>query len=942
MNRTLLRQLRRHLGIDTDLALEQLVALAASHAARPDLPPPLQNLLANLGPLMVRVDGAYKQSERDLSLRSRSLELSSIELNTANDRMRDDLTGRNRVLDSLREAAAALLASSQSDLSLPAEDDLEGLSALLPDLVREQEANRIALVNQRFAMDQHAIVSMTDIAGDILYVNDKFCAISGFARAELIGHNHRLINSGQQDAAFFSSLWQGIAAGQVWHGEICNTTKQGQHYWVDATIVPFLDPQGAPYQFIAICTDITERKRMAEKITTSERQYRHVVNGLSEVVFRADLSGRWTFLNPAWRTITGQRVHAALGQSLVTAIDARDQAPLQEALDAMAQGRLPHHQQELRIDSQYAGQRWVDFHVQPERDRHGRISGFTGSLSDITEQRQATAQLKDNLNFVDTLLESIPLPVFLQDPQGRYLRMNRQFGVFFDIRTEDFLGKTAFDLLLPREAAGAREVDRQLISEGGMKHIERTFQRGERQVDVLYSKAVQLHPDGSLLGLVGTIVDISSQKAAARALLQARDAAQSANRSKSEFLANMSHEIRTPMNGIIGMTDLMLDSPLDAHQREQLDVVKSSADALLQIINDILDFSKIEAGKMTLDRVGFDLGQLVTETVRAHALRARQSALELLLEVDPALPRNLLGDPGRFRQILTNLIGNAIKFTPAGTVRVGVRLAGQSGHSAMLEISVADTGIGIPADKQATVFEPFEQEDGSTIRRFGGTGLGLSITRKLVALMAGEITLRSAVGDGSTFIITVRVDIAPDPALASIALHQTPRRVLEAEAGVSALPAGITAMRSPVTDRTMPALSILLVEDNPLNQKLAVTLLTKWGHQVTVAPNGVEALVLHAQRRFDLILMDLQMPLMDGIEATARIRAREQQGQAKTVIIAMTANAMQGDQERCLASGMDDYLSKPFKTDHFVALLKKYALLQKSLAVLPHPALLPD
>ncbi|EGF31018.1 putative hybrid sensor and regulator protein [Oxalobacteraceae bacterium IMCC9480] len=494
------------------------------------------------------------------------------------------------------------------------------------------------------------------------------------------------------------------------------------------------------------------------------------------------------------------------------------------------------------------------------------------------------------------------------------------------------------------------------------------------------------------------------------------------------------------MNGIIGMTDLILDSALEAHQREQLEVVKSSADALLQIINDILDFSKIEAGKMTLDHTGFDLARLVTDTLRAHALRAQQGKLELVLEIDPAIPRRLVGDPGRFRQILTNLIGNAIKFTPAGDVLVAVRLAASTAQHAVLDIRVTDTGIGIPADKQATVFEAFEQEDGSTTRRFGGTGLGLSITRRLVALMDGQITVRSAVGEGSTFAVTVRVGIeagsapandadvgllagrtlllvddnrASRSAIGKMVRHWRARIIVQAGAAealawcraqvdpvdcilldksmplmsgpdmAAALallplwrdvpivllssggdPADARACRLPgihasllkpasatevhdavcaaighprsaadegapaapaLSERAMPALSILLAEDNVLNQKLAVTLLTRWGHQVEIAHNGIEALALHAQRPYDLILMDLQMPLMDGLAATTQIRAREQQLARKSVIIAMTANAMQGDREKCVASGMDDYLSKPFKADDFLALLKKYA-----------------
>ena len=246
----------------------------------------------------------------------------------------------------------------------------------------------------------------------------------------------------------------------------------------------------------------------------------------------------------------------------------------------------------------------------------------------------------------------------------------------------------------------------------------------DRKVDTFHSKAVLTKPNGSLIGLVGTIVDISSQKAAERALLHAKEAAESANRSKSEFLANMSHEIRTPMNGIIGMTDLVLSSALEKHQREYLEVVKASADALLEIINDILDFSKIEAGKMSLETISFDLSQLVPDTLRTLTLRAQQSGLELALDLDPDIPDFVLGDPGRLRQILTNLVGNAIKFTRTGEIVVRARLLHRDADLARLEISVSDSGIGIPLEKQRQVFEAFEQEDGSTTRRFGGTGLG--------------------------------------------------------------------------------------------------------------------------------------------------------------------------------------------------------------------------
>jgi signal transduction histidine kinase/ActR/RegA family two-component response regulator len=371
------------------------------------------------------------------------------------------------------------------------------------------------------------------------------------------------------------------------------------------------------------------------------------------------------------------------------------------------------------------------------------------------------------------------------------------------------------------------------------------------------------------------------------------DKAEEASRLKGEFLANMSHELRTPMNGILGFTQLCLGTGLTEDQRDYLDTVERSAEGLMQLLNDILDVSKIEAGKMEVEREPFSIRTCVERSTRTMLASAQQKGLELTWEVDPRIPDALVGDENRIRQVLLNLIGNALKFTDRGSVSVAVEMQPGPDSGLMTHFSVRDTGPGIPEDKRKIIFEPFRQADGSTTRRFGGTGLGLAISTGLVDIMGGRIWVESEVGRGSAFHFTAPFTLGQ---------QELPQRAQSAAAECAPL-------------------SILVAEDNVVSQRLVTALLKERGHSVTLAGNGCAVLDQVEQRDFDLILMDIQMPEMDGLQATAEIRYREGQSGKHVPIVAMTAHAMAGDRERCLDAGMDGYIAKPIHPGELMALI---------------------
>jgi two-component system sensor histidine kinase/response regulator len=642
-------------------------------------------------------------------------------------------------------------------------------------------------------------------------------------------------------------------------------------------------------------------------------------------------------------------------------------------------------------------------------------------------------------NLLRTVVDNIPDSILAVDSEGRYVLVNKAFAKLHGLEsTEQLLGKSAFDLFPKELATSLRAADLEVMRAAKPLEAERSVVDAEGNVHwILMSKVPLTNKLDEIVGIVGVNRDITQGKRSEAELRQAKEAAEGANRAKSEFLANMSHEIRTPMNGIIGMTELALETELTPEQQEYLSMVKTSADSLLTVINDILDFSKMEAGKLELDRSAFNLHESLEEAARTFGPRAGEKGLELACDIRPDVPKMVLGDPTRVRQVIVNLLGNAIKFTDRGEVVLHVDMKQEKDRNVLLHFAIRDTGIGISQDKQKLIFEAFAQADSSPSRNYGGTGLGLTISTRLVEMMGGTIWLESEPGRGSTFHFTANFEQLQAPldkqqrkgeaTLVGIPVlviddNPTNRRILEAtllqwgmrptlaESGLIALDAlrrakeagnktllllldaqmpgmdgfslmekirqdpelptatvmmltsggqrgdaarcrelGISAyLTKPVRQwelreailgvlglerqknesarlltrhtlrQTRRRLRVLLAEDNPINRELVVRLLSKRGHTVVVAANGKQAVSALETQSFDAVLMDVQMPEMDGFEATAAIRQKEKAIGTHVPIFALTAHAMKGDRERCLAGGMDGYLSKPVQAEELI------------------------
>jgi PAS domain S-box-containing protein len=586
-------------------------------------------------------------------------------------------------------------------------------------------------------------------------------------------------------------------------------------------------------------------------------------------------------------------------------------------------GRYDADYRVLRADGAL---RWVAARGQAFFDGEGqsrRAVRVVGTLMDITERKRAEDELRSREQLLRAFFDNLTVGTAQVDLDGNFLEVNDRYCQITGYSRDVLLTMNRRDLIHPDDWP-ADQVKLVPLHQGQLPscEVEQRYVRKDGAVIwVQVYRALLRAADGRPLRVAGVVQDITARKeaeiaaeAARRSAEQAKAAAEAANQAKSQFLAHMSHELRTPMNSILGMTELVLQEPLTPMIRDCLQTVKDSADTLLVLINEVLDLSRIEAGALLLDAKPFRLRPLLDDALKAVALRASEKGLQLACHAAPDVPEWLVGDALRLRQILVNLLGNAVKFTERGEVVLRVSLESARAEQARLRFAVSDTGIGIASEDQVRIFAPFTQADPSSTRRFGGSGLGLAIVSRLVDMLGGQVELESQLGKGSTFSFTVAFlekPISPSgvaPAIAQ-AVEGTARE-------------GMTP-RYPSTQTAARSLRVLLAEDTPANQKLAVRILSRRGHVVEVAQNGLEAVQRLSAAPFDVVLMDVQMPVMDGFQATGEIRRLRLPAKARIPIIAMTAHALKGDQERCLAAGMDAYISKPIDSQELIALVER-------------------
>ena len=928
---------------------------------------------------------------------------------------------------------------------------------------------KLALVASR---TDNAVV-ITDPAGHVEWVNDGFTRVTGYTLAEVAGRKPGgLLQGPETDPETVAMIRGKLAAGEGFRTEIKNYAKNGRGYWLSMDVQPVRDPAGRLTNFVAIEADVTDRRRAEAELKRSAALTRAVIDAIPDLIFYKDADGVFVGCNKAFADFMGRPVDQLIG-----CVDG-DLAPpdvaafFREQDRATLAGGVPRQNEEPLTSAD--GRQWLGETLKtPISYADGQPLGIIGVTRDITARKAADAELarsheqaRQAGQLLRSLIDSIPDPIFYKDATTRYLGCNPAFAAYVGRTPAEVVGLTDDDLFPPVVAASRRAAVAELLASRQSKQFEEvmTYPDG-RHVSADTIRHPLIGPGGEMVGVLGISRDITARKAAERELRQAHEAAQAATQAaqaagqaaiaasaaKSEFLATMSHEIRTPLNGVVGMVELLEGTPLDDRQRKYAAVCRASAEALLSLINDVLDFSKIEAGKLELEHADFDLHATVEGAVTVAAPRAAKKGLQLASRFDPAVPRLIRGDAARLRQVIYNLVNNAVKFTEAGAVTVTILPVDPARPTGPLRVAVADTGVGIPPDRVDRLFKSFSQVDASTTRRYGGTGLGLAICKRLVELMGGAIGVDSTPGRGSTFWFTfqpgavadataapappdlrelpvlvvdgnpahadllrdmlaawhLRPSVAGTPADAAAAVHTaaadghpfglivcdvdaaggTAAAVAALAAGAGAAGVPVLALRSvdstistadaaaaglaglidkPVRQSNLfdhiqtaravncraiagavtanraavaPARPtgptrqrrVLVADDNDINQLVAGELLRKAGWTCDLVADGRAAVAAVAATRYDAVLMDCQMPEMDGLEATRQIRRAEAAAAdgRHVPVIALTANAIKGDRENCLASGMDDYLSKPLSPPDL------YATLDRLTAIVP-------
>jgi PAS domain S-box-containing protein len=779
-------------------------------------------------------------------------------------------------------------------------------SVIIRDISDRHEAERKLLESEeRFrGVFEHAPLGMfvSDKDGHIKQVNAALCAMLGYSEPELLAktwlelvHPEDLALSLQKRA----QLWNGQVGFVDGEGRYIHRT--GSVRWARLRASLVRESAGKPLFSVIHVEDITERKRTEEALRESEERFRIMADGCPAPMWVSDAEGERQFINRAYREIRGVTCEQVKGEKWQMLIHPDDAPEYIEAFQRAVREHVPF-KSESRVRGADGEWRWFASYAEPRFSSAGEFLGHVGLSPDITERKQAEQTLRGSEEKFRQLAEHIHEVFWMMNPASdEILYISPAYEAVWGRTCESLYQKPTSwaEAIHPDDLEGAHALFARQI-QGERVDSEYRIRTPDGEEKWIRDRAFPIRAEcGELIRVVGIAEDITERKRYETELVSAREGADAANVAKSRFLANMSHEIRTPMNGVLGMLQLLLLTDLTPEQRKYADMIGTSGHALLTLIDDILDLSRIEAHKLTLAHEDFSLSRTLENAGDTLRSLAHVKGLAFNLRVAPETPALLRGDGNRLRQVLINLAGNAIKFTERGGVTVDLAVERQDATTATLHFSVGDSGIGILPEQASALFCPFVQADASTTRKYGGTGLGLAISKQLVEMMGGKIGFESQPGRGSTFWFTAVFEKSSALAPASL-VFQSPAK-------------------QPIRPRRDGR--ILVAEDNPCNQLALTGLLKNLGYHVTVVANGCEALAELHCGKYDLVLMDCRMPVMDGFKATRRIRAS---GNGNMPIIAVTADAMEGDRERCIREGMNDYLSKPVDARVLAEVLEKW------------------
>jgi PAS domain S-box-containing protein len=777
-------------------------------------------------------------------------------------------------------------------------DWVSKVSVVARDITILQNANLALQANEELfrTLAQNAPVGIYKLNADgrFAFVNHKWNELTG--SEGFANHQRHLESIHPDDRISYQEFLKKAVELQKELSIELRYVPRGKIIWITNKLTPIRNRAGIVTGFVGTLSNISLIKESLQMLAEGEKRFRRLADNAPVGIFETDTSGSALFLNKAWYEITGLSSDA-LGQGWVKAVHEEDREVVVKAWsDAVRQKKEVKLQ--FRFYNQQAGTRWVIADAIHMQDHTGEVRGYIGTMVDVTELKDAQEKISESEKLYRLLSTNAKDLMVLHkaDPEATRIYVSPSSKEILGFEPEELVGKSPYDLVLKEDARHLENFFPDQKS-GSTSLSEFRVTRKDGKIIWLESYAQPFFDQtGTLIGFQTSARDITLRKEFECNLQMAKTRAEEATLAKSQFLSMMSHEIRTPMNGILGLTNILLDEEPTPSQKDKLKLLKFSGDNLLRIINDILDFSKIEAGKIVLEEIDFDLHELVENIRRTFDAPCAEKKISLLVNIDKDLPGIVKGDPLRVSQVLNNLLSNAIKFTEQGQVRLDLKIIKTDADRFSLRFIVSDTGIGISADQLKNIFKSFSQGSPETTRKYGGTGLGLSITKHLLQLMGSSIEVESQLGYGSSFEFTIVLkNGVPMPELSARSVDPYNRQG-----------------------------KVLLVEDNPINQLVAQKFLIRWGLAVDCAKDGKEALRLIVNQDYHMILMDLQMPVMDGYEATKQIRQMQSAYFKNIPIIALTASAMSDTRNKVLEIGMNDFILKPFKPDDLRQKLEAY------------------